>query len=184
MLEAIVQYGDDCISDEFSLEDVKLAEGKLNDVLNVINENFIPKLFELNDKDNTILYTFILKAAEKIQNFSKDNKTTFLSLVRKLNRYFTVCFNKLDKKTKEIISIINIVKQIAVQKDIQGDEKLILAKQQLIEIINKHFEDPTTNIEVLCKTFQKDITKVTDILKETGEIAKISSVHAVEFLKN
>ncbi|MDR2660683.1 MAG: hypothetical protein LBC17_01370 [Lactobacillaceae bacterium] len=136
----------------------------------------------LTDKDQ--IYEFIIKNSEKIQELDRQQKETFLSKVRDINRYFKISFNKITKETKEYISIINITKQVALQREISCDDKLDISKKQLKQLIEEAFKNSTTNISVISKTFKKDITTVTDILRETDQLKDLSKSAAVEYIKN
>jgi type I site-specific restriction-modification system R (restriction) subunit len=184
LLQALAQYGDEDANDEFSLDEVTLAKQKLLDFLAILNESFVLDILNVDKTDKIKIYQFVIKNAELITDLDKDKKSKFLTIVQNVNRYFKICFNQIDRNIKETISIVNIIKQLIIQREISCDENLELSKNKLIELINSAFKDPTTSVTVLSKTFKKDITTVTDILKETDDLSKISPKASIEFIKN
>lgn len=184
--QALLQYANGAIDNyDIKIEDVEKAKLKLNETFQIVNENYIAEILKFNELNKNEKYHFVMKAANKILDYSDDERNKFIKLARKVKRFFKISYSSISESEATIAKGIEIINSVLTASVLQQDENLFFTIDSIKKAIEQAVDAETADIEILESKLSKNINEVAKILATEAEhLVKTEPRIAIELMKH
>ncbi|PPE06092.1 type I restriction endonuclease subunit R [Williamsoniiplasma lucivorax] len=185
LADALLQYNATDIQDDISIEDVHIAQEKLNEAFQILNENYIPGITKLGSGTLNESFKYIMNAYENILSLSVEEKNKFIKLARKINRFFKIAYSVITEEEAIMAKGVETINSLLTVSVTQKDETLNLTIDSIKQAVADIVDTSKTDIQILESKISKDINKVSEILVEEAEnLMKTSPRVSAELLRH
>ncbi|AUF83444.1 hypothetical protein CXP39_01330 [Mesoplasma syrphidae] len=171
--DALIQYanGSDTKLD-IEIEDIEKAKEKLNELFEIIDNNYIENILKFPNLNLKEQYQFVMGAYDKlldVNKFNTDEKNKFIKLARKAKRFYKISYTNISERETLIAKCIETINSLITSSTIGNDSKLTWTIESVKEAIRKAVMTADTSIKIDESTMTKDINKVANILESEAE---------------
>ncbi|MCP4336977.1 MAG: type I restriction endonuclease subunit R [Mycoplasma sp.] len=174
--DALIQYADGSSTNiDIVPEDIEKAKTKLQDFVDIIEDNFIPGIKSFSGLDSKQQYKFIMFGFNKILELSQLERNKFILLSRKITRLIKMSFTLINKELSTNAKAISIINSLLSTKNTQEDEMLNITIEKIKEAVEMAINTKKSDIFIKSTKINKDINQVTQLLEDEAKQLKESN---------
>ncbi|WP_164704231.1 type I restriction endonuclease subunit R [Mesoplasma coleopterae] len=171
--DALIQYANGSDSKiDIEIEDIEKAKEKLNELFEIVDNNYINNILKFSDLNSKEQYEFVMDAYDKLLDLSKfsiDEKNKFIKLARKAKRFYKIAYTSISENEMLIAKCIETINSLITSSTIQNDSTLTWTIDSIKEAIKNAVITTETSVQIDESTMTKDINKVASVLSSEAE---------------
>ncbi|AHI53828.1 type I site-specific restriction-modification system, R (restriction) subunit [Spiroplasma sabaudiense Ar-1343] len=170
LADALIQYSSGTDNKlDINIEDVVKAKEKLEEIFQILDDNYIKGITNFSNLDSKAKYNFVIKKTDELLALSNEERNKFIKIARKANRFFKIAYSSITEEESTICKGIQIINSLILTTSLQRDENLVLTIDAIKRAAEQAINANASQVEILESKISKNINDVARILQTEAE---------------